>query len=84
MASFEIEQKHEERLQELLCDIATDCLGIRLEEVSESDFQDEAYYADITTAIEEYLEFLKNKYFKTEEICHECGFIDCQCPRKEV
>jgi len=64
---FELEQKHEERLQALLCDIGNDCLNIRLEDITESDFQDEAFYCDITTAIEEYLKFLKKKYFMPKE-----------------
>lgn len=64
MASFELTPDQEVKLQELLCEYGKECLGIDLMKVDEPDFQDETAYCDITTAIEEYLDFINKKYFE--------------------
>jgi len=63
MGTFELTPDQEAKLQELLIAYGKECLGIDLMEIEQADFQDEAFYCDITEAIIEYLDFLNKKYF---------------------
>lgn len=63
MGTFELTPDQETKLQELLIDYGNESLGIDLMTIEQADFQDEAFYCDITEAIVEYLDFLNKKYF---------------------
>ena len=59
--NFEIKVEQEEKLQELLKEIALR-ENFDLQTIEEEDFIDENMYCDILLAIEDYLKFLYKKY----------------------
>lgn len=59
--NFEIKVEQQEKLQELLREIAL-IENFDLQTIEEEDFIDENMYCDILVAIEDYLKFLHKKY----------------------